>query len=46
MIEAYYKDYLKEFPGLLTAAWGFTVETATQGDPHGALAACSTPTPA
>ena len=26
----YYKDYLKEFPGLLTAGWGFTVETATQ----------------
>src|SRR5919108_1545279 len=30
VVEAYYKDYLKEFPGLLTAAWGFTVETATQ----------------
>ncbi|MCC6473293.1 MAG: amidohydrolase [Burkholderiales bacterium] len=29
--EAYYKDYLKDFPGLLTAAWGFTVECATQG---------------
>ena len=29
--EVYYKDYLKEFPGLLTAGWGFTVETATQG---------------
>jgi len=29
--DAYYKDYLKEFPQLLTAAWGFTVETATQG---------------
>ena len=29
--EAYYKDYLADFPGLLTAAWGFTVETATQG---------------
>ena len=28
--DAYYKDYLKEFPGLLTAGWGFTVETATQ----------------
>ena len=28
--EAYYKDYLKDFPGLLTAGWGFTVETATQ----------------
>jgi 2,3-dihydroxybenzoate decarboxylase len=30
VVEAYYKDYLKEFPGLLTAGWGFTVETATQ----------------
>jgi predicted TIM-barrel fold metal-dependent hydrolase len=30
VVEAYYKDYLKDFPGLLTAAWGFTVETATQ----------------
>jgi len=29
--EAYYKDYLNDFPSLLTAAWGFTVETATQG---------------
>ena len=31
VVEAYYKDYLEQFPGLLTAAWGFTVETATQG---------------
>jgi predicted TIM-barrel fold metal-dependent hydrolase len=31
VVEAYYKDYLKDFPSLLTAAWGFTVETATQG---------------
>jgi predicted TIM-barrel fold metal-dependent hydrolase len=31
VVEVYYKDYLKEFPGLLTAGWGFTVETATQG---------------
>src|SRR6267378_6535556 len=31
VIEAYYRDYLKEYPGLLRAAWGFTVETATQG---------------
>ena len=31
VVEAYYKDYLKDFPALLTAAWGFTVETATQG---------------
>jgi 2,3-dihydroxybenzoate decarboxylase len=28
--DVYYRDYLKEFPGLLTAGWGFTVETATQ----------------
>ncbi|HYL89498.1 MAG TPA: amidohydrolase family protein, partial [Burkholderiales bacterium] len=31
VVEAYYRDYLKDFPALLTAAWGFTVETATQG---------------
>src|SRR5258708_4580884 len=31
VIEAYYRDYLKEYPGLEIAAWGFTVETATQG---------------
>ena len=29
--EIYYKDYLDDFPSFLTAAWGFTVETATQG---------------
>ncbi len=31
VVEAYYKDYLDKFPQLLTAAWGYTVETATQG---------------
>src|SRR6267142_358061 len=31
VVDAYYKDYVREYPGLLTAAWGFTVETATQG---------------
>jgi predicted TIM-barrel fold metal-dependent hydrolase len=31
VIDAYYRDYLGKFPGLMTAAWGFTVETATQG---------------
>src|SRR6267142_5485870 len=31
VIEAYYRDYLKDYPGLVNAAWGFTVETATQG---------------
>jgi len=29
--DAYYKDYLDKYPQLLTAAWGYTVETATQG---------------
>jgi predicted TIM-barrel fold metal-dependent hydrolase len=31
VVEAYYKDYLSDFPTLQTAAWGFTVEAATQG---------------
>jgi predicted TIM-barrel fold metal-dependent hydrolase len=31
VIDAYYRDYLEQFPGLMTAAWGFTVEAATQG---------------
>ena len=31
VIDAYYGTYLKEVPGILRAAWGFTVETATQG---------------
>jgi 2,3-dihydroxybenzoate decarboxylase len=31
VIEAYYKDYVKDFPFLLQAAWGYTVEAATQG---------------
>jgi predicted TIM-barrel fold metal-dependent hydrolase len=31
VIEAYYKDYAQSHPSLLRAAWGFTVETATQG---------------
>ncbi|HEY6720553.1 MAG TPA: amidohydrolase family protein [Burkholderiales bacterium] len=29
--DAYYKDYLQEFPQLIAAAWGYTVETATHG---------------
>jgi len=29
--KAYYGTYLAEYPSLLTAGWGFTVETATQG---------------
>ena len=31
VVDAYYKDYIEDFPSILTAAWGFTVETATQG---------------
>ena len=31
VIDAYYATYVKEIPGILRAAWGFTVETATQG---------------
>src|ERR1700750_2292377 len=31
VVEAYYKDYVDQYPSLLRAAWGFTVETATQG---------------
>src|SRR6266516_1972211 len=28
VVEAYYQDYVQDFPSLLNAAWGFTVETA------------------
>jgi predicted TIM-barrel fold metal-dependent hydrolase len=28
--DAYYKDYVKDFPMVVRAAWGYTVETATQ----------------
>jgi 2,3-dihydroxybenzoate decarboxylase len=31
VIDAYYADYAKQYPMLLRAGWGFTVETATQG---------------
>ena len=31
VIATYYKDYAQSHPGILRAAWGFTVETATQG---------------
>ena len=31
VVEAYYQEYVEDFPSLLSAAWGFTVETATQG---------------
>ena len=35
-MDAYYKDYAKDFPMVVRAAWGYTVETATPGDPPGA----------
>ena len=31
VVDAYYGDYVGDYPALLNAAWGFTVETATQG---------------
>jgi len=31
VIDAYYKDYMEKFPFIVSTAWGFTVETATQG---------------
>lgn len=31
VVNAYYADYKDAYPTLVTAAWGFTVETATQG---------------
>lgn len=30
VIDAYYGDYLQEFPSLASAAWGFTIDTANQ----------------
>ncbi len=29
VVEAYYREYVDDFPTLIRAAWGFTVETAT-----------------
>lgn len=29
VIDAYYKEYVQEYPSILSAGWGFTVETAT-----------------
>jgi len=29
VMDAYYQDYIKDFPMVIRAAWGFTVETAT-----------------
>jgi 2,3-dihydroxybenzoate decarboxylase len=31
VIDAYYKEYEQDFPVILRAGWGYTVETATQG---------------
>ena len=31
VVDAYYKDYMGRFPQIAGAAWGFAVETATQG---------------
>jgi 2,3-dihydroxybenzoate decarboxylase len=31
VFDVYYKDYVEKYPNILRAAWGFTVETATQG---------------
>ena len=31
VVDAYLKDYVADFPALLSAGWGFTMETATQG---------------
>jgi predicted TIM-barrel fold metal-dependent hydrolase len=30
VVDRYYKDYVEDFPSILAATWGFTVETATQ----------------
>jgi predicted TIM-barrel fold metal-dependent hydrolase len=30
VVERYYQPYVEDFPALLNAGWGFTVETATQ----------------
>lgn len=31
VVDAYYQDYVEAYPGILTAGWAYTVETATQG---------------
>ena len=31
VVEAYYKDYLKDYPMLARPAWGYTVDAGTQG---------------
>lgn len=31
VVDAYLKDYVEDFPGIVNAGWGFTMETATIG---------------
>ena len=31
VVDAYLKDYVERFPGVMNAGWGFTMETATAG---------------
>ena len=31
VIDIYLKEYVSDYPGILNAAWGFTMETGTQG---------------
>jgi len=31
VVDVYLKDYVKAYPGILNAGWGFTMETATAG---------------
>jgi 2,3-dihydroxybenzoate decarboxylase len=31
VVAAYYQDYAQDYPAILSAGWGFTVETATHG---------------
>ncbi len=31
VVDAYLKDYVEQFPGIMNAGWGFTMETATAG---------------
>ena len=31
VVEAYFKDYAADYPALVRAGWGYTIETATQG---------------
>ena len=45
VIEAYYKDYVQDFPAITSAGWGYTVEMATAGRAPRAVRACSTSIP-